>query len=152
MDHTLINAHAELRRLRKQLHEVQSRINEVEGFIRMYQKFSGGAVSVPVGEPQGGLSQFAAASKRHQIMGAVRVILADGKPRSTRQILEEMKAMGVEIGGSDELANLSAYLSREKTDFQASRKFGWTLFQVVQKAEPSGALTPEGSKSNDIFS
>ena len=144
-------ARSELSALQKQAEEIQSRIVEVETFLRMYAKYSGvsvGALNSTFEGFTGALAGYRTrltsvplqASKRERIAQAAKRILADGRPRSIRVLLDELKAMNVEIGGSDEAANLSAYLSREDA-FVSDPKYGWTL----KKEEPETAPTVSGS-------
>src|SRR5258708_3374881 len=66
-------------------------------------------------------------NNRIVITHAVSEMLADGKPRSTAQIVRELEGQGVPIAGKNRVAYVSQILSREKTKFLANRKSGWTL-------------------------
>src|SRR5258708_29077596 len=66
-------------------------------------------------------------NNRILITHAVSEMLADGKSRSTAQIVRELEGTGVPIAGKNRVAYVSQILSREKTKFLANRKSGWTL-------------------------
>lgn len=66
-------------------------------------------------------------NNRIVITHAVSGMLADGKPRTTAQIVRELEGQGMPIAGKNRVAYISQILSREKTKFLANRKSGWTL-------------------------
>lgn len=71
------------------------------------------------------ISQDATTAKA-KITNAVAEILSDGKPRHTRDLLEILKAEGIEPGATDKVIGLSNLLSRDHR-FEADRSIGWSL-------------------------
>lgn len=89
------------------------------------------------------LSLTKTGSKREQIFAAVLAILENGSPRHTPDLLKELSAQGIEVGGDKPEANLSAYLSRAKHYFVNDRRYGWSLKKQTPEdvAASSGAST-----------
>ena len=87
-------------------------------------------------------------TKRDQIINGVREILSDGRRRQTRALIDSLSLIqGIEIGGTDPVALLSSYLSREKATFSSDYKAGgWALVQASGRAR-SDDVAP----SSDLF-
>lgn len=65
--------------------------------------------------------------ERVKAMDFIRKLLAETDvPVRTVDILEALKIQGIEIGGNDEISNLSAMISGSG-EFQAHGRSGWTL-------------------------
>jgi hypothetical protein len=86
-------------------------------------------------------------SKQQQIMEGVVEILSDGKQIHTADILKQLSALGIAVGGDKPEANLSAYLSRAKDSYGLvnDRRYGWSL----KKENPEDAPTSSGSVADD---
>jgi hypothetical protein len=86
---------------------------------------------------------------KDRIIAECEAILADGKPRPTRHLRTALIDRGVELNGKNQLLQVSAVLSREKSKFVASRTEGWTL-RNLQKGEGPGVDAPEPSNSRQL--
>jgi hypothetical protein len=82
-------------------------------------------------------------SKRQMILNGAQAILSDGRRRSSRELLAELKAHGVEVGGADEVNNLSSYLSVSEL-FDSDRPNGGWGLKSPKKASPSDGDTSQG--------
>ena len=78
-------------------------------------------------------------TKKEAILTGAESILSDGRRRTSKELVEELKTYGVEIGGIDPANNLAAYLSPEKERFDSDRsKGGWGLvLRDPKKANPT---------------
>lgn len=78
---------------------------------------------------------------------AAGLIGETGRPMPTRELVAAMKAMGIEIGGADEVDTVSVILNRSGGRFKSlGRKIGWALSTEDQKeATPQVAPTTAGS-------
>lgn len=61
------------------------------------------------------------------VLPIIERILADGRPRPTKELVDIIKLEGVAVHGVDPVMTISAILSREKDRFVADRKHGWSL-------------------------
>lgn len=129
-------AREELADLSRQRERIDVRMTELQQFLRVYQSLA--QPQLPLEPKPEGLEPR---SKGERVIQAATEILSDGVPRSTRALLVELEKRGVKIGGTDEVANLSAILSRDKQRFQASRAVGWSL----KTKAPESAGTPTGA-------
>lgn len=85
-------------------------------------------------------------SKSEAVTTCAVVLLEKQSPRTTKALLSGMKTMGVDVGGADELANLSAYLSKAGI-FDHRRKLGgWFLKGQIQEEENPQAEGTGGSR------
>lgn len=66
-------------------------------------------------------------TKQQQIIQGAIEVLVNGKILHTAELLSELQKQGIDIGGSNPEANLSAYLSKAKEVFKNDRKYGWSL-------------------------
>jgi len=67
----------------------------------------------------------------------------NGIPMKTRDILEILKNEGFEIGGQNEVANLSAMLSNSG-EFEAIGRSGWVLKQNTEQPQESSSDDKKG--------
>lgn len=75
---------------------------------------------------------------------AMEIIMAEG-PMLSRQIVERLKARGVEVGGADVASVVSSILSRNEM-FKSDRAAGgWVLIQPHKEVTPPSAPTLAGS-------
>ena len=86
-------------------------------------------------------------TKKDRIVTAVEQILADGKRRTSKELIGELTVLGVDVGGKDPVNNLGAYLS-PCTKFNAIRKKGGWGLAPQKKASPNDAPTSKGLISN----
>ena len=120
MDAVISKAKAELKAISDQLRSLNERKEDLARFLLVYDQLAGNA------EPPEPEQQPRKETAKERILEAVTSLLADGKPRHTRVLLDSLKALGIEVGGANKLLALSALLSRSE-DFEASRKVGWSL-------------------------
>lgn len=122
---TIATMQSELSKLRSEKSRIDSSIDEIETALKVFAKYSLNGDKpvvrrVLLNKPK---------SKQEQIFEGVMDILSDGFAKPTEYILKELTARGVEVGGENPEANLSAYLSRAKDDLglNADRRAGWSL-------------------------
>jgi hypothetical protein len=122
---TLKAAKDELAGINKQLIDLQARKADLEAFVRVQQ-------SAPLGSATRARKR-GAGELRTAVAEAVEAILKAGSPRSTKDILSNLEAMGVNIPGEKKEQRLSQILSRERKTgrFEADRKHGWKLATKV---------------------
>lgn len=130
MDDPVANAKANLAKLESVVADAQEQIAEAKEFLRLYDKYGSkppmiGAFTVT--KPKIAFNLKDHESKGATILAAAKAILSDGQPRPTRILLQEVKSLGVRIGGDDEASMLSVYLSKAKGIFKSDRKHGWSL-------------------------
>jgi hypothetical protein len=75
----------------------------------------------------------------------VEIALRNGQPKTARQLVQELAAMGMVIGGQEPASNLSAILSQQRAKFRNVKGEGYFLVEP-QKTEPVDAETSAGSK------
>jgi hypothetical protein len=80
---------------------------------------------------------------RDRIVSEARAILRDGKPRGTKELLDLLEQRGVRIGGTQQIANLSAYLSKADEFVSDRGRGGWMLRQQWLKAVTGEKETPQ---------
>ena len=112
---------AELSRLRAQIASLQSRVVKAQAYIEMAAVYEADDAPTDSTRARGGVSATA-------VRMAVEMIIERGAPMHTREILRELAARGVPIGGSTPVANLSGFLSRAD-ELRNSRADGWGLAQ-----------------------
>lgn len=82
--------------------------------------------------------------KKRVAAAAAEIILAEG-PMLSRQLVERLKARGVDVGGADPASGVSSILSRNDM-FKSDRAAGgWVLVQSHKEVTPPGAPTPAWS-------
>lgn len=87
-------------------------------------------------------------TKKARILDTSEQILATSKRKTSRELIAELAAKGVEVGGADPINNLGAYLSPEKKRFSYDRKKGGWGLAPQKKASPNDAPTSKGLISN----
>jgi hypothetical protein len=83
-------------------------------------------------------------TKKDRILDTARDVLSDGKRRSGRELVEELKKRGVDIGGADPVNNLAAYLSPDERFDSKRSEGGWGLVLPPKKGGPNDAPTSTG--------
>lgn len=78
---------------------------------------------------------------KEKVAWACAEILADGRPRQTKDLLAMLPEWGIEVGGSHKLLAVSAILSADDR-FKPSRKVGWSL--ASDNVRPESAPTDSG--------
>lgn len=86
-------------------------------------------------------------TKKDRILETSRDILSDGRRRSSRELVEELKRRGVEIGGADPVNNLAAYLSPDKHFDSRRSEGGWGLVLPPKKGGPGDVGASKGPVS-----
>jgi hypothetical protein len=118
---------SEFERVRIRFGELQQRIIKVQNYIDVSREFESVAADSP-GEtapekrtriPQGGIGAQA-------IRLAVEMIQERGQPIRTKELVDLMRARGLDVGGNNTVTTLSSYLSRAP-ELSASRARGWSL-------------------------
>ena len=71
-----------------------------------------------------------------QPAAAKQIIIKHGKPMPTRRLLEELKAIGVQVGGANPTNNLVSVLSSRRDDFKSVRWGGARGWWVVGQPLP----------------
>lgn len=132
---TIAKMQSDLANLRSEKSRIDASINEIESALKVIARYASSG-DKPVLDnavtPRTSLKRILFSkpkSKQEQIFEGVLAILNDGFARPTDYILKELTARGVEVGGENPEANLSAYLSRAKDDLglNADRRAGWSL-------------------------
>lgn len=72
---------------------------------------------------------FGRVTKKETILSATAQILSDGRRRTSKELVDELKAYGVDIGGQDPVNNLAAYLSPDERFESKRSEGGWGLVQ-----------------------
>jgi hypothetical protein len=104
--------------------ELLDEINKLDALIS-----SAAALAQPGAAASAGSSARAAASTGGSVISptrdAVRSILRErGEPLQTRELVPLVRAKGIEVGGKDAVATLSARLSNS-SEFKVHRGIGW---------------------------
>lgn len=136
VDAVISKAKAELKAINDQLRSLNERKEDLARFLLVYDQLAGNAEQ---GEPE---PQPRKETAKERILEAVASILADGKPRHTRVLLENLRALGIEVGGKDKLLALSALLSRNEA-FEASRKVGWSIKSTHKGVSGAAGTAPD---------
>ena len=85
-------------------------------------------------------------SKKDVVATAATELLRAKYPQTSTALLDGMRSRGVEIGGSDELANLSAYMSKARVFVHRRKLGGWFLKDQIQEEENPQAEGTGGSR------
>jgi ATPase subunit of ABC transporter with duplicated ATPase domains len=145
----LARAKAELAQKQAQAAEVKKEIDELQAVVRRLEQYAKEGqhqapdlVVTALQAANSVVQQIVAEqSKKARILnGACELLATRGGRWQTRVLVEALKQKGIEVGGADEVAMLSSYLSREKDKFEFVRPDGWAL----KKQNPTGAQTPVG--------
>jgi hypothetical protein len=117
----------EFERARVRYVELQQRITKIQNYIDVAREFESTGVDSPRENPserrsripQGGIGAQA-------IRLAVEMVQERGKPIPTKELVDLMKARGLDVGGNNPITTLSSYLSRAP-ELSADRSRGWSL-------------------------
>lgn len=136
----VVRMQVDLNRLKAERDLIEQEIDQLTTAIAMVTKY---ASDDEKAELAAHMSLRKTVSKREQIFQSVLEILSDGKARHTADLMQELTARGIEIGGDNKEANLSAYLSRAKAviGLYADRRYGWS----IKKQTPEGVGAPTGA-------
>jgi hypothetical protein len=157
VDDLIAIARRELALLERQLQRLRTREQELRAFIKVGSELrDAGAVSAP--EPVSplfahsdiGIENIADEHMpvRVRAVRGAKIILGRAQPKTARQMIAELAAMGVHIGGQDPPSNLAAILSKTP-GFRNIRGQGYFLVEP-EKTEPVGGQTPTGSERLDL--
>lgn len=121
-------------------------------FVRMYEELRGAGPTPPapasstgLGERQASLPQPSGGKLNETATLAATVIRELGRPIPTRALLAELTKRGLQVGGADAVATLSARLSRSSL-VENRKPFGWVLSeQPAEKDDAAG----QGRKSEE---
>jgi len=153
---------------RERRRRLAEELAELDAFLSTYDKLRAQAASGPAGRSfgleqalqsafAGGLADAARAiesassmSKKAQIELAAEQALLKKQPLQTGELLSILKSVGVQVGGADEIVNLSSYLSRCDKFIHRRKDGGWFLAKEGEKKEAPqtrGVVqTPPGSE------
>lgn len=131
---------AERGQLEAQLRRLDSQITA----LRSYVALDSGEFAVDVAVPVPSLLRRQ--SVKDKVVEIARSLLADGKTMHTVDLVVQLEAAGVDIGGADKRLTVSSILSRD-AGFQANRKVGWSL----RKNESLAANEASDSSPAELF-
>jgi hypothetical protein len=131
----------EFERTRLRYVELQQRITKVQNYIDVAREFESATIdssreNLPEKRtriPQGGIGAKA-------IRLAVEMIRERSQPIPTRELVDMMRARGLDVGGGNPVTTLSSYLSRAP-ELSANRSRGWSLTEqtmddIISANEP----------------
>lgn len=141
------NARAELAAIDSELASLAARRRKLVQFLELEAElFPNTAFApTPIPEPPPGTSHvsqelFRPKTAKAAITEGVIDILSSVAPfRHTRDLLNDLEARGVAIGGKDKITSISVILGRDDR-FVPSRKHGWSL----KKASPDSVSAESG--------
>lgn len=140
----LQTALAEQAQIERQIDELRDRKSRLDAFIAEYRRLAGASAHRPPPPPPP-LQKNGSGSHRRPfrevLIECSEKILSDGASRHTRDLVEAIEQRGIRVRGKDPAQYLSAILSREKSRFQADRRFGWSLV-ATEKTEAEGVTAP----------
>lgn len=115
----------------------QSEVSRWEGFLRAYDELRGNrprvdSVIVQAKVASRHKSTSATGALSESAEAAAAYIQKIGRPVSTRDLVQVLTAQGVSVGGKDEIATLSARLSRSDL-LRNIRGQGWELAEPVSE-------------------
>lgn len=125
----------ESRDLQRQLERVNARVQKIRQFVTLAEELRlapEGAIQpsdfanittkpASARKPPAGMK-----TTKERVAWVCAEILADGKPRHTRDLVPMLSEWGVEVGGTHQVLAVSAILSGDDR-FKPSRKVGWSL-------------------------
>lgn len=132
----LMQLDAEAQRARNRLSEIDEQSGRLRTYVavsREYERMEAGQSALtppPTPTSTTDVPGDGTLSRRTANM-AVELIEAKGQPIHTRDLLTQMAARGVTVGGANPVANLSGFLSRDKARLVSSRTYGWSLRQRI---------------------
>ncbi|MDE2469896.1 MAG: hypothetical protein KGL35_14435 [Bradyrhizobium sp.] len=141
----------ESRDLEKKLASVNARVQKIRQFVRLGEELRlaglGDEQKSPSIAPQAEsapttqldhMPPEGMKTTKEKVAWACAEILADGKPRHTRDLVGMLPEWNVEVGGTNKLFAVSAILSADDR-FKPSRKVGWSLASYNARPESVGA-------------
>lgn len=140
----------ESRELQRQLERVSARVQKVRQFVTLAEELRlAPEATIQLSDVANITIKPASAPKppadmkttKEKVAWACAEILADGKPRHTRDLVPMLSERGVEVGGTHKVLAVSAILSGD-VRFKPSRKVGWSL--ASDNARPESAPTDSG--------
>ena len=144
----LNKAQSELDQIAEKIDALTKRREQLQIFLATCRSLAadvqqGGPIVVP---PPDAKAMEEPRTAKSIILEAVTTILRRGQPKTTKQLVQELDALGVQIGGSDKVSNLAAMLSREKHLFHNVRGLGYSLVESHPgKIEATGVSAPVAS-------
>ena len=109
--------------LKRRIAEIDRKSDRLRTYIAVAQEYAA--------PPQTGLGAIHAGPAKGiteaAVEGAIALLRVEGKPIHTRVLLSRLAQQGVTVGGSNPVANLSGFLSRDKIRLRNSRMEGWHL-------------------------
>jgi hypothetical protein len=121
------------RELIQRIKDAQAELSKIEQFEALGRElFEAGSASSPVGPAYGPTLPIIPPSssrrtKKDRILSTSAEILSDGRRRTSKELLGELKERGVEVDGNDPATNLASYLSRAEGFESNRRDGGWGL-------------------------
>ncbi|WP_439549031.1 hypothetical protein [Falsiroseomonas sp.] len=136
-------------RLRKRLLAVDEEVAKLKAYIEMAQRYGevGSPRNVPLAvdaplpfnrprKSSGGIASRA-------VEATIQIIRHAGKAVATRELLDHLSDIGIVVGGTNPVANLSGFLSRSPA-LKNSRSRGWSLAEWPSDwapgSEPTGSI------------
>lgn len=135
IDLSTIQARAE--ELRAQQQKINEELSEIEAALRVINRYALVQSSIPTAKPMARASSGGRLNKRDTIIQAVQTLLALQGNLHTAEIYETLHNQGVEISETraKSIAQLSSYMSPQKTLFVADRRRGWSLNKKPDNAQ-----------------
>ena len=115
----------EAQQLKKRIAEIDKAADRLRVYVAVAQEYSGHRASTPE-------AHLIFRSTLKGITGAaveacIALLKEEGAPIHTRVLLSRLAAQNIVVGGGNPVANLSGFLSREKSRLRNSRTDGWSL-------------------------
>ncbi|MBX3505789.1 MAG: hypothetical protein KF895_09950 [Parvibaculum sp.] len=108
--------------------ELMAELDRIEKFLAAAAEFSDGANAKKAAGGSSGGPRTSAGPKPAQVVSAVEKILSGAeKPMTRGELLNELKALGLEIGGSNPANTLGTTISRDPERFVNLRGLGYWL-------------------------
>lgn len=144
----------------KRKQELLKEIEQIDAFISMYDKlqedesvtqesasarprrfFRAASTPAQIAATQGIVSlspllRPSGESKKDAIEQATEKILRESQPMHTADLVKRLAEMGVPVGGTDEVLNLSSYLSKSTKFVNRRKDGGW--FLAGEEKSPDG--------------
>lgn len=146
MDPMISKARAELRAISMKLQELNDRKGALEKFLAIYAELADKA------EEEAVPSVSASTPVKTRIISAALELLGNGAHMHTRELLDELSAIGINVNGKDRVQALSAILSQDPAKrFLPDRRFGWSLKVTNPEAVPLAPEAPPPAPTGDGF-
>lgn len=148
MDPMISKARAELRAISLKLQELNDRKVALEKFLAIYAELADKT------EDEAAPSVAAPTPIKTRIISAALELLAGGRHMHTRELLEELAEVGINVNGKDPVQALSAILSQDSAKrFAPDRRLGWSLKLANPEAVPLAPIAeaPSPAQTGDGF-